>query len=111
MNRSPPQFKARIKLTFEAQAANRRRFGFDANRDRRVPMSMDGVEGLHTVSMWIAKEADFYEGDEFDAECRVIWPEGFANVVAPGVKFRLWDGGFFARGVVTERCEGGWPCT
>jgi hypothetical protein len=111
MGRPPPQFRARVKLTFEEQGADRRRcFGFDAGRDRRVPMSMDGVEGLHTVSMWIGDHAaDFREGDEFDAECRVIWPEAFAAVVSPGVAFRLWDGGFFARGVVIERCEAGWP--
>lgn len=72
-------------------------------------MSMDGVEGLHTVSLWIGKEeAEFQEGEEFDAECRVIWPEGFIKAVASGVSFKLWDCGFFARGLVTERCEDGW---
>jgi hypothetical protein len=104
-----PQFKAHIKLTFEEYAAGRRRkFGFDEGH-RRLPMSMDGIEGLHTVGLWIEKkEAVFQEGDEFDANCRVIWPEGFTKIVAPGVQFKLWDSGFFARGSVTERCEAGW---
>lgn len=86
----------------------RRSFTFDRGH-RSVPMSMDGVEGLHTVGLWIGEaSAVFEKGDEFDADCRVIWPEGFAAAVRPGVKFRLWDCGFFAAGVVTERCESGW---
>ena len=107
-----PQFMAHIKLTFEEHRAGRsRKFGFD-NGHRRLPMSMDGVEGLHTVGLWIAqRDAVFHEGDEFDAECRVIWPEGFTSVVAPGVKFKLWDSGFFADGVVTKRYDAGWHST
>ena len=109
MPRLPPQFKAHIKLTFEEHGEGRRRtFGFDTG-ERRLPMGMDGVEGLHTVALWIDRqEAVFGESDEFDADCRVIWPDAFAKIVAPGVKFRLWDAGFFARGVVTERCADGW---
>lgn len=71
-------------------------------------MQMEGVEGLHTVGLWINGGAQFQEGDEFDADCRVIWPEGFANAVQVGKPFKLWAGGFFARGVVTERVEEGW---
>jgi len=106
----PPQFKAHVKLTFEEHGTDRRRqFGFDANGHRRLPMSMDGVEGLHTVGLWIDRnEAEFVEGDEFDADCRVIWPEGFTTAVVPGAKFKLWDGGFIADAVVTERIEAGW---
>ena len=106
----PPQFKAHIKLTFEEHGPDRRRkFGFDTNGHRRLPMNMDGVDGLHTVGLWIGQnEAIFVEGDEFDADCRVIWPEGFTKAVVPGAKFRLWDSGFFAEGVVTERNEAGW---
>jgi hypothetical protein len=110
MIRPKPQFKAHIRLTFEEHGPDRRRkFGFDESGHRRLPMSMDGVEGLHTVGLWIEKkEAVFQEGDEFDADCCVIWPEGFVKIVAPGVQFKLWDSGFFARGSVTERCESGW---
>jgi hypothetical protein len=106
----PPQFKAHIRLTFEERGPNRpRKFGFDTNGHRRLPLNMDGVEGLHTVGLWIEKkEAVFTEGDEFDADCRVIWPEGFTKAVAPGVKFKLWDSGFIADGIVTERVEAGW---
>jgi len=104
-----PQFKAHIKVTFEEVPLSRRRvFGFDDNGHRRVPMSMEGVDNLHTVGLWIGGAAQFTEGQEFDAECRVIWPEGFINVVKAGVKFKLWDGGFFATGTITERIEEGW---
>ena len=34
---------------------------------------------------------------------------GFTAVVRPGVRFRLWDAGFFADGVVLERHDGAWP--
>jgi hypothetical protein len=71
-------------------------------------MSMEGVEGLHTVGMWIAGAARFHEGDEIDVDCRVIWPEGFRDFVKPGVRFRLWDSGFFADGMITERFEDQW---
>jgi len=106
----PPQFKAHIRLTFEERKSESpRKFGFDANGHRRLPLTMDGVEGLHTVGLWIEmNEAIFSEGDEFDADCRVIWPEGFTKAVAPGVKFKLWDGGYIADGIITERIEEGW---
>jgi len=106
----PPQFKAHIRLTFEERKSESpRKFGFDANGHRRLPLAMDGVEGLHTVGLWIKmNKAIFSEGDEFDADCRVIWPEGFTKAVAPGVKFKLWDGGYIADGIITERIEEGW---
>jgi len=104
-----PQFKAHIVLTFEEHPPSRRRiFGFDDNLSRHVPMKMEGVDNMHTVGLWIDGAAQFSEGQEFDAECRVIWPEGFINVVKKDVKFKLWDGGFFADGIVTERIEAGW---
>lgn len=71
-------------------------------------MSMNGVDGLHTVGMWIDGPADFKQGDEIDVDCRVIWPEGFRDVVKPGVRFRLWDAGFFADGTVTETFKDEW---
>lgn len=110
MPRQVPQFRARVKITFEDHGAERqRKFGFDENGHRRLPMNMEGVDGLHTVGLWIEKpNAVFHEEDEFNAECRVIWPEGFVKIVVPGVQFKLWDSGFIARGVVTERCEEGW---
>lgn len=109
MNRPKPQFKAHLVFTFAEHGAGRRRsFGFEETGHRRVPMCMDGVEGLNTVGMWIGGAATFVEGDEIEVDCCVIWPEGFRNIVQPGVKFRLWDSGFFADGVVTDRCEEGW---
>jgi len=68
-----PQFKAHIVVTFEEHPQSRRRvFGFDDSGHRRVPMSMDGVDGLNTVCLQIGRAGQFTEGQEFDAECRVI---------------------------------------
>lgn len=107
--KSTHQFKAHIVLTFEEQPPPRRRvFGFDESGHRRVPMSMEGVDGLHTVCLQIGRAGQFTEGQEFDSECCVIWTEGFFNVIKAGVKFKLWDGGFFANGIVTEKVEEGW---
>ena len=72
-------------------------------------MQMEGVEGLHTVGLWIDEAAEFCEGDEIDVDCRVIWPEGFYSTAMPGVTFELWDGGFFATGTILERYEEAWP--
>lgn len=71
-------------------------------------MSMDGVGDLHTVNMWSDREGKFTKDDEVNVECTVIWPEGFRHAVYPGAKFRLWDGGYFADGVVMKRYEAGW---
>ena len=112
MPRPSPQFRAHLVFTFAEHGADRRlSFEFDDNGHRRVPMSMDGVDGLHTVGMWSDRAGDFRQGDELDVDCRVIWPEGFREVVRPGVHFRLWDSGFFADGTVTERFEEEWKAT
>lgn len=109
MSRPKPQFRAHLVFTFAEHGVDRRRtFGFDESGHRRVPMSMDGVEGLHTVGMWIDRAGQFRERDELDVDCRVIWPEGFRDVVRPGVHFRLWDTGYFADGTVTERFDDEW---
>ena len=105
-----PQFKAHIRMTFEERnPAFPRKFGFDAAGHRRLPLQMEGVEGLHTVGLWTEKKNEVLsEHDEFDAECIILWEEGFHSVVAPGVRFKLWDGRFIADGVITERVETGW---
>src|SRR5687767_7251574 len=109
MPRPNPQFRARLVFTFAEHGAGRRRtFGFDESGHRRVPMSMDGVDGLHTVGLWIDRAGQFQPGDELAVDCRAIWPEGFREVVKPGVHFRLWDGGFIADGTVTERFDDEW---
>ena len=72
-------------------------------------MQMDGVEGLHTVGMWVSEEGTFKAGETAVVECVVIWPEAFSPIVKPGVGFQLWDGGFFAYGIVLERINEGWP--
>ncbi len=50
-----PQFTARVHLTFVEHGEGRlRSFTFDESCERRVPMSMDGVEGLR----WICRYGD-----------------------------------------------------
>lgn len=71
-------------------------------------MRMDGVEGLNTVVMWVEKAGIFRAGDTIRINCRVIAPELFNAIVKPGIKFELWDAGFFAEGIVLERVEAGW---
>lgn len=82
---------------------------FDEGLHRRVPMQMDGVDGLNTVGLWSAVPAKFAEGDSITVQCMVIAPDIFDAVVQPGVIFELWDSGFFASGKVLERIEAGWP--
>jgi len=104
-----PQFKAHIVFTFEEHDVSRRHwFGFDNQVHRAVPMSMESVDGLNTVILRIEGAGKFYKGDAIDADCNVIWEEGYRKAVVPGRKFKLWDGGFFANGEVTQRVEEGW---
>jgi len=72
-------------------------------------MQMDGVEGLNTVGMWVKQAGVFKEGEKLLVDCRVIAPDLYNPIVKPGVKFELWDSGFFATGTVLERLESGWP--
>ena len=108
--RPTPQFTAELKFHFKDHGPERRHwFMFDESLHRRVPMQMEGTEGLNTVGMW-AKEAGTYKaGESVRVECVVIAPEIYSTVVKPGVKFELWDGKFFASGTVLERIEAGWP--
>ena len=100
-----PQLKARIRFTFEEHGRERRRwFLFPEDRYRRVPMSLDGGD-LQTVNMWSDSEGKFEAGDEVMVECTVIKPDLVRDSVCPGGRFRLWDGGYFAEGVVTEVFE------
>ena len=109
MARPKPQFRAHLIFNFAEHKVNRRRtFIFEESGHRRVPLNMDGVDGLHTVGMWIDRAGEFREGDELDVDCRVILPEGFKDVTKPGVYFRLWDSGFFADGTVTETFAAEW---
>ena len=72
-------------------------------------MEMEGVEGLNTVEMCVDEVQTFRVGDTAVVRCRVIAPQLYVEVVQPGVKFELWDAGFFAHGVVLERHSAGWP--
>ena len=103
MSRPKPQFRAHLTFTFEEHGIGRRHwFEFGEDGHRRVPMQMEGLEGLNTVGMWIEGSKRFKEGDEVTVDCCVIWVEGFRHVVKKGVQLKLWDGGFFANGEVIE---------
>ncbi|MDC8756087.1 hypothetical protein [Janthinobacterium fluminis] len=104
-----PQFTAELHFHFREHGSDRRRcFVFDESLHRRVPMKMEGVDGLNTIGMWVDAAGVLQAGDSVTVRCVVIAPELFADVVRPGVKFELWDGDFFASGDVIERIDAGW---
>ena len=106
---STPQFIAELKFHFKDHGPERRHwFMFDESLSRRVPMQMEGIEGLNTVGIWVTEAATFKTGESVRVECVVLAPKIFHSVVSPGVKFELWDGKFFATGTVIERIEAGW---
>jgi len=103
------QFTARLSFHFREHGDDRRRtFVFGENRHRRVPMRMDGVDGINTVGMWVDSATEYGKNDTVIVRCVVLAPELFVDAVRPGVKFELWDGGYFASGEVIERLEAGW---
>lgn len=109
MHRPKPHFRAQMCFTFEEHGPGRRhRFLFQEDQCRAVPISMEGVAGLNTVGMWSDQPGKFYEGDKVMVDCAIGSLDAFRNVVQPGVKFRLWDGGFFADGVVIQIFEEAW---
>ena len=104
------QFTAKLEFHFREHGPERRHwFMFGESLHIRVPLQMEGVDGLNTVGMWVQEAGTFKAGDAVLVECVVIAPDLYNKVVRPGVKFELWDGGFFASGTVTERHEAGWP--
>jgi len=107
-----PQFKAKLRFHFREKLHKDQRqwFLFQEDGHRKVPMEMVGVEGLNTVGMWTEDSQVFRSGDETLVDCMVIWEEAYRDVVRMGVKFELWDGGFFAEGEVIHRYEEGWTC-
>ena len=105
-----PQFTAELRFHFKDHGSERRRwFMFGEDLHRRVPMQMEGTEGLNTLGMWVQEAATFKAGDTIRVECVVIAPDIYNKIVKPGVKFELWDAGFFADGTVIERIDSGWP--
>lgn len=105
-----PQFIATLQFHFRGHGPDRRHwFMFGDDLHRRVPMQMQGVEGLNTVGMWVDSAQTFKAGDSVQVRCVVIAPEIYSQIVRSGVEFELWDGGFFATGTIIERIEEGWP--
>lgn len=96
-------FEADVTFHFSGHVVNRRNwFVFGEDLYRRAPMDFKGVEGLNTVEMLADRPGKFYAGDSVRVRCRVLCPELFDGVLAPGASFRLWDGYFFADGRVTR---------
>ncbi len=109
MSKVKPQFKMKIYFEFSEHDESRRQwFMFGEDLHRRVPMQMDGVEGLNTVGMFIEHAATFNKGDSCEVDCAVIAPELFESVIEVGSKGKLWDGGFFASTEVTKIYSNGW---
>lgn len=104
------QFRIEISYHFNEHGEDRRRwFMFGDDCHRRVPVEMDGVEGLNTIGMFIENPGTFHEGDTCETDCIVIAPELFKPVIKAGTKGRLWDGGYFADVKVLKIYEEGWP--
>ena len=104
------QFQANLRFHFrEHQSEERRRwFLFSEDGHRRVPMQMQGVEGLNTVGMWTDTSEVCRAEDEVIVDCVVLWEDAFREILKVGSSFELWDSGFFAEGVVTHWFEDGW---
>jgi hypothetical protein len=83
-------------------------FGFPDSGVRHVPVEMDGVPGLNTVSLFHAPNTVIHCGEEFEGDCRVIWEEGFYPAMRCGATFRVWDGRFIASGEVSHVYRENW---
>jgi hypothetical protein len=105
-----PQFTAELKFHFREHGEGRRNlFMFDESLHRRLLHQMEGVEGMNTVGIWVQAPGLFHRGESVVVQCMVIAPELYTAVVKQGVKFELWELGFFASGTILERIEAGWP--
>jgi hypothetical protein len=105
-----PQFTAELLFHFREHGPDRwHRFVFNESCHRRAPMRMDGVNWLNTVGMWTDNPGTFQAGDSVLVRCVLIAPELFEKTLKPGVRFDLWEAGFFAFGKVLTRIEDGWP--
>ena len=69
---------------------------------------MDGVPNMNTVGFFYTPEAVVQAGEEFEADCWVIWEEGFYPVIRPGAAFQIWDGRFIASGEVLHVYRENW---
>lgn len=93
----PTQFSLRVSFHFNEHAADRQRwFGVGDDLSRRVPLEMEGVDGLNTVMMGFREPGRFMPGDTVTVECAVIASELFRGKLAIGSRGRLWDGGYLA---------------
>ena len=103
MNESKPNFIATITVTRgRAQDPHKGSFVFGDNCSCRVLMEMDGVDGLNTVGIQVGAPSIFPSGSSFTGRCRALWEKPFRDKIAVGTKFRFWDGGYFAEGVVND---------
>ena len=103
------QFTAAINFHFRDHGEDQRRiFTFGADLVRRVPMKIDGLDGMNTVEIQVSQSSDYRIGDNANVECRVIAPELILPLVKLGVHFDLWDSGFFANGTITGINESSW---
>lgn len=104
MNYIPkPHFKATITVTRGNQSGSYKGyFVFGEDCCRKVPIEMEGVEGLNTAGFWIEQPNAFNTGESFEASCCVLYEEAFKDIVSKGKTFKLWSLGYFAEGIITE---------
>jgi hypothetical protein len=64
--------------------------------ERRVPLEIEGIEGLNTVYMLFPKSDLYLANETVTVECRTIAPQLYKGKIKPGLKGRLWESGYFA---------------
>lgn len=101
MKKPLPHFRASVRIfKLEDGGPLHGFFSFPDSGIRSVPVEMEGVPGLNTVGFFHSPNAFIQNGQEFEADCCVVWEEGFYPAIDDGTAFRIWDGGFIASGKV-----------
>lgn len=109
MLKPPPHFSANVRIFRREEGGPPQGFfGFSDSGVRRVPVEMDGVPNLNTVAFFYTPDTRIENGEEFEADCCVIWEEGFYPIIQPSLKFRIWDCRFIASGEVLQVYRDNW---
>ena len=91
------QFKMKIKFDFfNTRDPAEGYFYVGEDLKRKVPLEVEGIEGLNTVYMFFP-ESDLYLADEVViVDCCTIAPQLYRGKIKPGLKGKLWESGYFA---------------
>ncbi|WP_372365801.1 hypothetical protein [Candidatus Uabimicrobium sp. HlEnr_7] len=114
-NEIKPHFKAKTTVTRGRKyGPDKGKFTFGEDGWRVIPTQIDGMQELYgemargSLGIYVGKESVFEKGESFDAECRYAVLEAYTSLIKLGAEFKLWDGGFFAVGVITEVYKENW---